>query len=136
MGAALIIYYKQLSEGYEDQNRYAIMRKVGMSRREIRSSINSQVLTVFFAPLLLAGLHLCFAFPMMQKILVVFAISDLTLLIGVTAATFLIFALFYVLVYRWTAHTYYGIVSGGKKSNSFLSDSFCYSSFSSGFSGN
>ena len=114
-GAALIIYYKQLSEGYEDQNRYAIMRKVGMSRREIRSSINSQVLTVFFAPLLLAGLHLCFAFPMMQKILVMFAISNLTLLIGVTAATFLIFALFYVLVYRWTAHTYYGIVSGGKE---------------------
>ena len=115
LGAALIISYKQLSEGYEDQNRYAIMRKVGMSRREIRSSINSQVLAVFFAPLLLAGLHLCFAFPMMQKILVVFAISDLTLLIGVTAATFLIFALFYVLVYRWTAHTYYGIVSGGKE---------------------
>ena len=66
--AVLIIYYKQLSEGYEDQKRFAIMQKVGMTKREIRRSINSQVLTVFFAPLLMAVLHLAFAFPLVWKL--------------------------------------------------------------------
>lgn len=61
--AVLIIYYKQISEGYEDQSRFAIMQKVGMTKREIRKSINSQILTVFFLPLILAGVHLAFAFP-------------------------------------------------------------------------
>ena len=109
--AALIIYYKQLSEGYEDQRRFGIMQKVGMTKREIRSSVNSQVLTVFFAPLLLAGLHLAFAFPFVQKIIRLFGVTNTPLLIGTSAVCFLVFALFYVFVYRSTAKAYYTIVS-------------------------
>ena len=109
--AALIIYYKQLSEGYEDQSRFGIMQKVGMTSREIKSAVNSQVLTVFFAPLLLAGVHLAFAFPFMQKIIRLFGVMNTPLLIGTSAVCFLAFALFYVFVYRATARTYYAIVS-------------------------
>ena len=112
--AALIIYYKQLSEGYEDQRRFDIMQKVGMTKREIRSSVNSQVLTVFFAPLLLAGLHLAFAFPFVQKIIRIFGVGNTPLLIATSAVCFLAFALFYLLVYRGTARTYYAIVSDGE----------------------
>ena len=72
VGMVLIMYYKQVTEGYEDQKRFDIMQKVGMTKREIRKSINSQVLTVFFLPLLAAGIHTAFAFPMIQKILLLF----------------------------------------------------------------
>ena len=112
--AALIIYYKQLSEGYEDQSRFGIMQKVGMTKREIKSAINSQVLTVFFAPLLLAGLHLAFAFPFVQKIIRLFGVVNTPLLIGTSAVCFLAFALFYVFVYRATAKAYYSIVSSAE----------------------
>ena len=112
--AALIIYYKQLSEGYEDQRRFDIMQKVGMTKREIRSSVNSQVLTVFFAPLLLAGLHLAFAFPFVQKIIRIFGVGNTPLLIATSALCFLAFALFYLFVYRGTARAYYAIVSDGE----------------------
>ena len=112
--AVLIMYYKQISEGYEDQSRFEIMQKVGMTKREIRRSINSQVLTVFFLPLLLAGVHLTFAFPLIQKMLLIFGLNNQPLLIGVTAVSFLVFALFYVLVYRITSGAYYNIVSGAK----------------------
>ncbi len=110
--AALIIYYKQLSEGYEDQNRFGVMQKVGMTKREIRSAINSQVLTVFFAPLLLAGVHLAFAFPFVQKIIRLFGVFNTPLLILTSLICFFAFALFYVFVYRRTAKAYYSIVSG------------------------
>ena len=113
--AALIIYYKQLSEGYEDQRRFGIMRKVGMTKEEIRRAVDSQVLTVFFAPLLLAGLHLAFAFPFVQKIIRVFGVTNGPLLILTSAVCFLLFGLFYVFVYRRTARAYYGIVSGGEE---------------------
>ena len=109
--AALIIYYKQLSEGYEDQSRFNIMQKVGMTKKEIRSAVNSQVLTVFFAPLLLAGVHLAFAFPFVQKIIRIFGVMNTPLLICTSAVCFLVFALFYVFVYRGTARAYYAIVS-------------------------
>ena len=112
--AVLIIYYKQLSEGYEDRSRFAIMRKVGMTRREIRASINSQMLTVFASPLLLAGLHLCFAFPFLWKILMLFGLLDKVLVTWVALGCFLIFALAYALVYKLTSNTYYTIVSGAK----------------------
>ncbi len=112
--ASLIIYYKQLSEGYEDQRRFGIMQKVGMTRGEIRSAVNSQVLTVFFAPLLLAGLHLAFAFPFVHKIIRLFGVLNTRLLILTSVLCFLIFGLFYVFVYRSTARTYYGIVSTGE----------------------
>jgi putative ABC transport system permease protein len=113
--AALIIYYKQLSEGYEDQSRFGIMQKVGMTKEEIKSTINSQVLTVFFAPLLLAGLHLAFAFPFIQKIIRLFGVMNTPLLIGTNVICFLAFALFYVVVYRATARAYYAIVSAAEE---------------------
>ncbi len=111
LATVLIIYYKQVSEGYEDQSRFEIMQKVGMTRREIRKSINSQVLTVFFAPFLMAGVHLVFAFPMVWKILQCFGITNLSLMIVVNVVWFLIFGVLYGLVYRLTSHVYYRIVA-------------------------
>ncbi len=112
--AALIIYYKQLSEGYEDQRRFDIMQKVGMTKREIKSAVDSQVLTVFFAPLLLAGLHLAFAFPFVEKCIYLFGVANRPLLIATNLVCYLAFALFYVYVYRETAKAYYAIVSDGE----------------------
>lgn len=113
--AVLIIYYKQISEGYEDQSRFEVMQKVGMTKRDIRKSINSQVLTVFFAPLLLAGVHLGFAFPVLWKLLMLFNFSNISLMICVTIASFSVFALVYAWVYKITSNAYYAIVSGGKE---------------------
>lgn len=113
--AVLIIYYKQISEGYEDQARFDIMQKVGMTKKDIRKNINSQLLTVFFLPLLAAGIHLAFAFPMISKLLMLFNLNNTGLLIGTTFITFLIFALSYTLVYRITSNAYYAIVSGAKE---------------------
>lgn len=109
--AALIIYYKQVSEGYEDQSRFSIMRKVGMTRSDIKRSINSQVRTVFFAPLLMAGLHLAFAFPMVWQLLQMFNLRNKGLVMGVTAGSLLVFCLFYGVIYKLTAGAYYSIVS-------------------------
>lgn len=113
--AVLIIYYKQISEGYEDQKRFAVMQNVGMTKRDIRKSINSQVLTVFFTPLLLAGLHLAFAFPIIWKLLQLFNFTNLKLMILVTVGCFLVFALVYAFVYKLTSNAYFSIVSGAKE---------------------
>lgn len=113
MAAVLIIYYKQISEGYEDQKRFDIMRKVGMTRREIRRSINSQLLTVFFLPLVLSGIHLAFAFPIVAKLLTLFGLTDGGLLALIAAACFAVFAVFYAVVYKITSNAYYQIVAGG-----------------------
>lgn len=110
--AVLIMYYKQISEGYEDQARFEIMQKVGMTGKEIRQSINSQILTVFFLPLLTAGLHLAFAFPLLHKLLLLFSLTNLKLLITVTVCCYLVFALFYMLMQRITSRAYYAIVRG------------------------
>lgn len=110
--AALIIYYKQISEGYEDQSRFAIMRKVGMTRSDIKKSINSQILTVFFAPLLMAGVHLAFAFPMVWQLLQMFNLRNRGLVIAVNIGSLLVFCLFYAVIYQLTAGEYYHIVSG------------------------
>ena len=107
---ALIIYYKQISEGYEDRNRYQIMEKIGMSQKEVRESIRSQVRKVFFLPLAAAGIHICFAFPMVLKMLKLLLLSRSALFILCTGATFLVFALVYVVIYSVTAKTYYKIV--------------------------
>lgn len=112
--AVLIIYYKQISEGYEDQSRFDIMQKVGMTKREIRKSINSQLLIVFFLPLIAAGIHLTFAFPFVHKMLLLFNLMNAKLLIATTAITFLIFAVLYMLVYRITSNAYYKIVADKK----------------------
>ncbi|MBO4509527.1 MAG: ABC transporter permease, partial [Spirochaetaceae bacterium] len=105
----LIVYYKQISEGFEDQSRFEIMQKVGMTKKDIRKSINSQMLTVFFLPLVGAGLHLAFAFPMIQKLLMIFGLFNMPLLVGTSVASFLAFAMFYVIVYKITTNAYYGI---------------------------
>ena len=114
LAAVLIIYYKQLTEGYEDRARFAIMQNVGMTRREIRRSINSQLLTVFYLPLLFAGLHLAFAFPMIRRLLMLFSLYNIGLFAAVTAISFAVFAALYAVVYRQTAGAYYAIVSGGR----------------------
>lgn len=114
-GTVLIMYYKQISEGYEDQERFSILQKVGMSRREIKQSINSQVLTVFFLPLLTAGVHLGFAFPLISRILILMSAVEKNYLFIITAICYLIFAAFYVAVYWITSKSYYTIVGGDKK---------------------
>lgn len=115
IAAVLIIYYKQISEGYEDQARFEVMQKVGMTKREIRRSINSQLLTVFFLPLVFAALHLTFAFPLIQKILLAFGLDNVRLFAVTTAVCLALFALFYTVVYRLTANAYYAIVSGARE---------------------
>ena len=110
MGTAMIIYYKQISEGYEDQKRFEIMQKVGLSRREVRSSVRRQILMVFFLPLLMAMLHITMAFPMIRRLLLLFGMTNTKLFIGCTAGTVLIFAVVYGLIYLMTARSYYHIV--------------------------
>ena len=110
LGTAMIIYYKQISEGYEDQNRFEIMQKVGLSHREVRSSIRRQILMVFFLPLLMAMLHISMAFPLIRRMLLLFGMTNTKLFIGCTAGTVLIFALVYGLIYIMTAKSYYHIV--------------------------
>ena len=112
LAAVSIIYYKQICEGYEDQSRFDIMQKVGMTKRDIRRSINSQLLTVFFLPMALAGVHLCFAFPFIHKLLLLFNLSNTPLLIGTTVVSYVAFALLYTLAYKLTSNAYYHIVSG------------------------
>lgn len=116
-GAVLIIYYKQICEGYEDRSRFSIMQKVGMTQKDIRKSINSQMLTVFFMPLLFAGLHLLFAAPMLEKIteLLNGGAPNHTTFVLTVFTSFLIFAMFYILVYKRTSSTYYHIVREEKE---------------------
>ncbi len=109
--AVEIIYYKQITEGYEDQARFSIMQKVGMDRRDIRRSINSQLLTVFFLPLAGAGLHLAFAYPMIRQLLQLLNLTNLRLFALTTLISVGVFALFYTAVYRLTSNAYYHIVS-------------------------
>lgn len=111
MATILIIYYKQISEGYDDRTRFEIMQKVGMTRGEIKKSIHSQVLTVFFLPLVTAGVHVAFAFPFISRILRVLAMQNDTLFALCTLGCFLVFAVFYAVVYSLTARVYYRIVS-------------------------
>lgn len=115
LAAVLIIYYKQISEGYEDQARFEIMQKVGMTKREIRKSINSQLLTVFFLPLLLAAMHLCFAFPIVRRLLLAFNLNNVPLFVATTVISVVVFAVFYTIVYRLTSNAYYKIVSGARE---------------------
>ena len=110
--AVLSMYYKQITEGYEDQARFDVMRKVGLSLKMIRQSINSQILTVFFLPLIVAGVHLAFAFPMLTKLLMVFGLFNTRLFVTTVLVSFGAFSLMYVLVYLITSRTYYRIVSG------------------------
>ena len=107
----MIMYYKQITEGYDDKERFHVLRDVGMSDREIRKSIRDQVLKVFFIPLLGAGLHIAFAFHIIKLMIKVFGISNTSLLIYTTLASFLLFAAFYIVVYLITSRAYYKIVA-------------------------
>lgn len=111
MATVLIMYYKQISEGYDDKERFAIMQKVGLSKEEIRKSIKSQVLLVFFLPLVTAVVHITFAFKVITKLLALLNLTNVGLFLLCTTATILIFAIFYALVYTLTAREYYKIVS-------------------------
>lgn len=109
-GTVLIMYYKQISEGYEDAGRFEILQKVGMTKKEIKRSINSQILTVFTAPLLMAGVHLAFAFPMLYRLLAVMGLINISLFAIITVGGFLVFAALYALMYKLTSHSYYQLV--------------------------
>ena len=113
--AVLIIYYKQISEGYEDQSRFDIMRKVGMTKRDIRRTINSQLLTVFFLPLVFAAMHIAFAFPIIQKLLLAFGLDNIPLFALTTTISVIVYAVFYTIVYKLTSNAYYNIVSGARE---------------------
>lgn len=112
IATVLIIYYKQITEGFEDQKRFEIMQKVGMTKKDIKQSINSQMLTVFFFPPFLAVVHLSFAMPMMFEMLKIFGVYNKPLLIGIAIACVTVFAIGYIIVYKATSNTYYKIVSG------------------------
>lgn len=109
--AVLMIYYKQIAEGYEDQSRFDTMQRVGMTKQEIRKTVHSQMLTVFFLPLGLAGVHLAFAFPVISKILVLFAFENVWLNASVTLGCFVLCGAFYAAVYHRTSAAYYSLVS-------------------------
>lgn len=110
IATVLMIYYKQISEGYEDRQRFVILQKVGMSRREVRAAIRTQVLMVFFVPLLMAAVHMSFAFPMISRLLTLFSLNNVPLFLLCSLITFLVFGLAYVAVYLVTARKYYQIV--------------------------
>ena len=107
----LMLYYKQVVEGYEDAARFAIMQRVGMTKRDIRESVNAQMLLIFLLPLAAAALHLAFAQPMVWQIMQLFGIQNLMLFLGVTAAALLVFAALYCAMYRLTSNAYFHIVS-------------------------
>jgi putative ABC transport system permease protein len=111
LATVLIIYYKQISEGYDDQRRYAIMQQVGLSRREARRSINAQILTMFFLPLIVACVHIAFAFPALTKMLFMLSLQNVTVFLLATIISVVVFSLFYMAVYFLTARVYYRIVN-------------------------
>lgn len=110
MATVLIIYYKQISEGYSDKDRFEIMRKVGMSQREVKQSIRSQVLSVFFLPLLVAVIHIAVAFPVLTKLLAALNLTNKPLILLSTVVTIIVFAVFYGIVFGITTKEYYRIV--------------------------
>lgn len=110
MATVLIIYYKQISEGYDDHDRFVILQNVGMSRQEVRSTINKQILLVFFLPLLMAAVHMLFAFNIVANILTVFSMTNRALFAICCVCIFAVFSLAYLLVYKLTSRSYYRLV--------------------------
>jgi putative ABC transport system permease protein len=111
LGTVLIIYYKQITEGFDDKERFAIMTKVGLSLDEIKRTIRFQVLSVFYLPLVMAVCHIAAAFPVIRKLISgIFGMTDVSLYVTCTALTILVFAVCYALIYALTARTYYRIV--------------------------
>ena len=110
LGTVLVIYYKQISEGYEDRERFVILQKVGLDQKQIKQTINKQVLTVFFLPVIFAFLHLAFAYHMLSLILKVIGVVDTAMMLSVTLSICGIFALIYVLIFMITSRSYRRIV--------------------------
>jgi len=110
MVTVLIIYYKQISEGYDDKGRYKIMQQVGMDKQEVKKSIRSQVLMIFFLPLIMAIIHVAAAFKVITKLLAIFSMTNITLFIECTIATIIVFAVIYCIVFMVTEREYYRIV--------------------------
>jgi len=110
MATVLIIYYKQISEGYEDKERFEIMQKIGMSKVEIKKTISSQILIIFFLPIIFTAIHIVFAFPMVTKLLALLNLTNMPLFRLCTIATISIFAIIYGIVFILTAKIYYKIV--------------------------
>ncbi len=110
LAAGLIIYYKQITEGYDDLERYHILQQVGLSKEEVKKSINSQIVTIFFLPLIVAIIHVMVAFHIENIMLQGFSIFDPLVLLKFDAITIIIFAILYYSIYRMTSHTYYNII--------------------------
>ncbi|MFZ2305139.1 MAG: FtsX-like permease family protein [Streptococcus suis] len=110
LGVALIIYYKQYSEGHEDKKSYRILQEVGMSQKAVKKTINSQTLLVFFMPLAMATLHFFVALVMLKQMLMVFGVVSSSMIYTVSGITLLAVALFYFIIYKWTSRTYYRII--------------------------
>lgn len=110
LATVLIIYYKQLSEGYEDKERFRIMQNVGLTKKEVRKAIRSQVLTMFFMPLIVACVHISFAFPMISKLLLIFNLNNTSLFMICMLICATVFAILYIIVYALTSRLYYRIV--------------------------
>lgn len=110
LATVLIIYYKQVSEGYDDRGRFRIMQQVGMTPKEVKATIRTQVLLMFFLPLVTAAIHIAFAFPLVKQIVFAFGVQNVRIFLMCTLGTFVVFALLYTLVYLITARSYYRIV--------------------------
>lgn len=106
----VIMYYKQISEGYEDKGKFGIMRKVGLTDRQIKQSIRSQVLMIFFSPLAIATLHTVVAYPFIEKILKLFLATNNNVFLIALAVTIAVFGVFYLIVYLITSRIYYRII--------------------------
>lgn len=111
VATVLIIYFKQIAEGYEDESRFAVMKKIGMTNREIQKNVNSQMKTVFILPLAFAILHLCFAAPIIMRMLTLFSVENTSLILITMAVIVAIFRVFYMTVYKITSNVYFEIVS-------------------------
>ena len=111
VSCVLIIYYKQISEGFEDQSRFSIMQKVGMTKENIKKSINSQMLTVFFIPIAFACIHLATVLPIVHKLLLLFGHNNIPLLLITAGICVLICGVLYAIIYKITSNAYYKIVS-------------------------
>ena len=110
LGAALIIYYKQYSEGHEDKKSYKILQEVGMSQQTVKKTIDSQTLLVFFMPLAMATLHFVVALVMLKQMLMMFGVVSSSMIYTISGITLLAVALIYFVIYKWTSRTYYRII--------------------------
>ena len=111
LAMVLIIYFKQISEGFEDRKRYEILNKVGLDKKDVKRTINKQIVQVFFLPLVGAVIHVAFAFKMITKLLLIFNLTDTGLIVMCTVIATLLFTLIYVFVFKMTAKAYYRIIN-------------------------